>query len=220
MAKDLATQAAELAAHLREHFFIEGEPRAASGGPTPTSCAMLIGLWDKLRRTLEPRPEVETAAGKVQVDQLDAINRLRLAVVEIGRHYGFDPLETHPNPTKPLDSDAIRMLEWSANKLQATKQNRTPYKAEDDTVSCNSVPSAKMSPKELAEKYGVDGGCLRKRLDRWRYDHDTGYIEVSNAAKNEPKYLYDEAAVMPVIENLKDKSVGRKRAANVLQKNI
>jgi hypothetical protein len=68
--------------------------------------------------------------------------------------------------------------------------------------------NAKLSPRELASKHGVDAGALRKRLDRWRYEHDAGYIEVSNPAKNEPKYLYDESAVMPVIEAMKAKRVG------------
>ena len=77
---------------------------------------------------------------------------------------------------------------------------------------------ARLSPRELAEKYSVPYGSLRKRLDRWRYDHDTGFIEVSNAAKNEPKFLYDESAVKPVIESLNVKSAGHKRAADVQQK--
>ena len=80
--------------------------------------------------------------------------------------------------------------------------------------------SAKLSPRELASKHGVDAGALRKRLDRWRYEHDAGYVEVSNAARNEPKYLYDESAVMPVIEALKAKPVGRKRAADGQQKKV
>jgi hypothetical protein len=79
---------------------------------------------------------------------------------------------------------------------------------------------AKMSHYDLAKKYRVDGEALRKRLDRWRYEHDTGYSEVSNAARNEPKYLYDESSVMPVIEDLKAKPVRRKRATDGRQKKI
>ena len=79
--------------------------------------------------------------------------------------------------------------------------------------------NAKCSSGELAEKYGVDSAALRKRLDRWRYYHDTGYIEVSNPANNEPRYLYDESAVAPVIDSLKAKSDARKRAADGQRKN-
>ncbi len=78
--------------------------------------------------------------------------------------------------------------------------------------------SAKLSPRELASKHGVDAGALRKRLDRWRYEHDAGYVEVSNPVRNKPKYLYDESAVVPVIEALKAKPVGRKRATDGQEK--
>jgi hypothetical protein len=71
-------------------------------------------------------------------------------------------------------------------------------------------PAAKLSPSDLARKHGVSGEALRKRLDRWRYEHDAGYHEVANPKRNEPKYLYDESAVMPVIDALK---------ANLLDKN-
>ncbi len=80
--------------------------------------------------------------------------------------------------------------------------------------------SARLSPSDLAQRYGVNAEALRKRLDRWRYVHDAGYAEVSNAARNEPKYLYDESAVLPVIEALKSKPAGRKRAADGQQKKI
>ncbi len=79
---------------------------------------------------------------------------------------------------------------------------------------------AKLSPRDLAEKHNVNYDALRKRLDRWRYEHDSGYVEVSNPAKNEPKYLFDESAVLPVIEELREKSVGRFRPANVQAKKI
>jgi len=65
------------------------------------------------------------------------------------------------------------------------------------------LSSAKMSARELAEKHTVDPDKLRKRLDTWRYDHDSGYVGVQNRKPREPKYLYDESAVMPVIEKLK-----------------
>ena len=77
-----------------------------------------------------------------------------------------------------------------------------------------------MSPRELAHKYSVNCDQLRKRLDRWRYEHDAGYVEVSNPARNEPKYLYDESAVLPVIEAIKAKSDGGKRATDGQQKKI
>jgi hypothetical protein len=82
------------------------------------------------------------------------------------------------------------------------------------------VSSAKLSPRELADKHGVSGEALRKRLDRWRHEHDAGYVEVSNSTPREPKYLYDEAVVVSVIEALKAKPAGQKRAANVQRKKL
>lgn len=80
--------------------------------------------------------------------------------------------------------------------------------------------NAKMSPKDLAAKYGVKADALRKRLHRWRYEHDAGYSQVANPKKNEPSYLYDESAIMPVIEALKAKSEGRKRATDGQRKKV
>lgn len=84
---------------------------------------------------------------------------------------------------------------------------------EDATTPRVHPQAGKLSPRDLADKYLVPFGALRKRLNRWRYEHDAGYSEVSNAAKNEPKFLYDESAVMPVIDALK-------RAADGQQKKI
>ncbi len=127
---------------------------------------------------------------------------------------------------------------WLADVLSETKKAppAAPGKPDEDpagdagavstklTVEDNNkvkvLTNAKLSPCELANKHGVNVGALRKRLERWRFGHDSGYIEVSNPAKNEPKYLFDESAVMSVINNLKTKSAGQERPTNVQQKNI
>ncbi len=83
-----------------------------------------------------------------------------------------------------------------------------PRPGEDSGEPPQGITGAKMSPRELANKHDIDNEALRKRLDRWRYDHDTGYVEVSNPTPREPKYLYDESAVMPVIDAMKAKSAG------------
>ena len=74
--------------------------------------------------------------------------------------------------------------------------------------------NGKLAPSDLARKYGVSLAALRKRLDHWRYEHDSGYSEVRNPKRNESKFLYDETAVMPVVEALRVKSAGRKRATD------
>jgi len=109
-------------------------------------------------------------------------------------------------------ADGLDLVAASAERPQADQVGTG-----NDSVQSG---SAKLSPRELASKHGVDAGALRQRLDRWRHDHDAGYVEVSNAARNEPKYLYDEASVMLVIEALKTKPVGRKRATDKQQKKV
>jgi hypothetical protein len=85
----------------------------------------------------------------------------------------------------------------------------------------NSEATGKLSPRELADKHGVNLDALNKRLERWRYEHDAGYSEVTNSRRNEPKYLYDEMAVMPVIADLKNKKPATaKRPTNVQRKKI
>jgi hypothetical protein len=64
----------------------------------------------------------------------------------------------------------------------------------------------RLGPSDLAEKHGVSLRALRGRLDRWRYEHDAGYFEMANRKRNEPQFLYDESAVMPIIEALKGKT--------------
>jgi hypothetical protein len=73
--------------------------------------------------------------------------------------------------------------------------------------------SAMISSADLALKYHVDPEALRKRLGRWRRSRDDGYVEVSNLRPQEPKFLYDEEAVMPVIEDLKASGTSATRPA-------
>jgi hypothetical protein len=64
---------------------------------------------------------------------------------------------------------------------------------------------ARLSARELAEKYGVSCRTLRGRLDRWREKNLLGYYEIQTQAVNEPRFLYDEQAVLSVISSLQAK---------------
>ncbi|MAG94252.1 MAG: hypothetical protein CMJ48_10935 [Planctomycetaceae bacterium] len=59
---------------------------------------------------------------------------------------------------------------------------------------------ARLSTPDLAKEYTVPLGALRKRLERWRKNHDCDYDEVENRRRNEPRFLYCESAVIPVIK--------------------
>lgn len=105
--------------------------------------------------------------------------------------------------------------------LRTYAEKKPPAHVAGEATSAGNIdPNARLSPRELAERYGVGVDALTKRLERWRYKHDDGFIEVSNPAQNEPKYLYDESAVMLIINDLKAKSAGQKRPTNVQQKKI
>jgi hypothetical protein len=116
--------------------------------------------------------------------------------------------------------ESIKNKEAVATASPAAPPAANPPGTAAEPSAATGAGKAKLSPRELADKYGVGSAALRGRLDRWRYEHDAGYVEVSNPKRNEPKYLYDESAVMPLIEALKAKSVGRKRATDVQQKKV
>ena len=115
---------------------------------------------------------------------------------------------------EPCTWEAFFALAGALKRLADSLQRATDApEAPQKHMVTSQAASAKMSTHDLATRHGVDAEALRKRLDRWRRGHDAGYSEVSNARRNEPKYLYDESVVMPVIEALKAKPVGRKRSA-------
>ncbi len=63
--------------------------------------------------------------------------------------------------------------------------------------------SGMMSIRDLAEKHRVDQQILRKALERWRLNHDDGYSEVTTRRQNEPRFLFEESAILPVIDGIK-----------------
>jgi hypothetical protein len=66
-------------------------------------------------------------------------------------------------------------------------------------------PAGMLNYVDLAKKHGIPKEPLRKALAVWKLDHDTGYCEVSNPKRNQPKDLFDENAVMPVITKVKNR---------------
>ena len=143
--------------------------------------------------------------------------------------------EAHPSPKERKERDeaaatllALRNAEAAERDSQAIPRMRMAEVIQaviHDMMPAHPKPevriiAGRMSARELASKYDVDPVALRSRLDRWRRDHDAGYIESTDPARNEPKYLYDESAVMPIIDALKTSATGRKRATDAQQKNI
>jgi hypothetical protein len=59
---------------------------------------------------------------------------------------------------------------------------------------------------DLARRHGVPEDRLRKVLERWRHDHDDGYMDIPNPKPRTAKYLYLETAVMPILARMKNRS--------------
>ena len=207
----VGTAAAKLAAHIREHLTIKGEPTPPSGGPDggpgDYPATGLLMTWSALRLALfaweeqHPKPSATVLAGMKAIEEAGALNKIRRGFDKVSRCYGLDRLaagEAVDEDLPDIDPAAVQCLEWGANKLLVDRPppaaDVKQPKADQNGTSNDPMQSgsAKLSPRELASKHGVDAGALRKRLDRWRYEHDAGYVEVSNPAPREPKYLYDE----------------------------
>ena len=125
-------------------------------------------------------------------------------------------------PNSPFSDQDLAIMETWIDDVKADLPGGKPAAVDRDGRGNDPSKSggAKLSPRELASKHGIALRALQGRLERWRREHDAGYVEVSNARKNEPKYLYDESTVKPVIDALKAKSVAQKRATNVQRKKV
>jgi hypothetical protein len=98
---------------------------------------------------------------------------------------------------------------WAMEKPKSdAKQAAGQGKSEpsDAETGCYSVG-------DLARKFKVNAEALRKRLDRWRYHNDRGWIENPNRGGKQPTYLYDIAAVRPVIEAIKSQQPRRMKTS-------
>ncbi|MBN2475846.1 MAG: hypothetical protein JXB62_14640 [Pirellulales bacterium] len=113
---DIGKAARFLAAHLREHFHIEGEPPPRSGGPDDSQIARLLALWLCLQQATPERRSIIDGP----LDAASAVNRIRWSMEVIGVTYGFDG--RHKNGVvisgeTILDGSVVRALEWAADKL-------------------------------------------------------------------------------------------------------
>jgi hypothetical protein len=124
-------------------------------------------------------------------------------------------------PGRYLPAEKAASGHWTgADILPAIEGYLQRLRDQTAVVPQQPTTAGRLSPRELADKHGVRLQALNKRLERWRYEHDAGYYEVSNPKKNEPHYVYDETAVMPVIDDLKARSAVAKRPTNVQRKKI
>ena len=69
------------------------------------------------------------------------------------------------------------------------------------------VSEGKLSPSEIAQRYSLPVGSVRKALERWRKKNagGDGFVENPDARKNEARFLYDLRIVGYVIDALKQR---------------
>lgn len=73
-------------------------------------------------------------------------------------------------------------------------------KAGDGSADIGDVP---LSPKQLAVRHNVDHDSLRRRLERRRKHDGNCFVEIENRSGHEPQFLYWEARITDIIEDLK-----------------
>ena len=61
-----------------------------------------------------------------------------------------------------------------------------------------------LSTKDLATRFALDYGKLRKRLERWRMKHPECAVLVEDLRSGKPRYLFRLKDVAPIITKLKD----------------
>lgn len=81
-----------------------------------------------------------------------------------------------------------------------TMRRRDQQTGEQSKLSALS-DDAMMTHADLAQALNVNAESLRKRLDRWRKKNGDGWQEVTEPAKNAPKYLYLIQAIRPILSD-------------------
>jgi len=182
----------------------------------------LEGLAQKhqLRTTSIPvglPPEVQAL-----VDRIGA-NALALGIAiekKVTRHYKPPWSEDLPNPPGVV-GPRLQLLHAGEESTEVVGpqmswfQELLALRAKAEVVLGNSgaVPSSldpdtPVSARRLADAHGVDQESLRKRLERYRRNHDSCYVEVEDGNPREPRFLYKPGAVQPVIDAMKRKASG------------
>ncbi len=72
---------------------------------------------------------------------------------------------------------------------------------------------AALSCPDIAAQCGVNEDALRRRLERWRRDHDQGWHEVQNHGPREPRYLYQVGAIADIIDDMTSGETSAERSA-------
>jgi hypothetical protein len=193
-----------------------------------------------MNRLLELRPNEH----RVRLGRLNNLLRWELWVPAYADALYGDPLRLVPdNPTREQEIAALKAIlkdfervydcssqpqisldqlkeldEMRARAISAAKDRLDVLEGKDLPVTLQpDEAQGFLSAPDIADKYSVPLGALRRRLERWRAHHFDDYRTVTDRRRREPLYLYPVATVWPIVDKLRNKQF-QKRPSNVRRK--
>ncbi len=172
-------------------FDVEWEPLAAAAArfdsaDTPEQRARFVGI--------QPKPDFEDPFAGLP----NCFGQTCLSYHHVARKLAEGVLQSADWMEEKLDCGFAMELALRLPPLIVDEMHRL-VGVEVAPVAVTTDGPERLSARELANRFDRDYEALRRRLDRWRSDHDAGWYELPNRAKGEPRILYDPEAVERVI---------------------
>jgi hypothetical protein len=223
--------AASIASLIRDHFQVEGQPAPPNPGSWPGEIEITSAI-NALADLVGPGPaKLEYQCDELEIQRVDsrAVGRavayiadvadLRRQEVEIRLREVLATIADWKStqPTPPFPADALRKLEWASERLgeyDAEDVGRAAAEPVGDATRAPESDRGKGMPANLPEWASLpelldrlelrhNEGAIGKRVERWRKTHDDDYREVQNRRRNEARYQYRVAAIMPLLNDLR-----------------
>ncbi|MGC8542258.1 MAG: hypothetical protein ACP5QA_16760 [Phycisphaerae bacterium] len=70
------------------------------------------------------------------------------------------------------------------------------------------------SPEQLAERFGLPAGAVRKRLERYRKHNLSGWVENTERLPREPRFTYEFRAVRHILDGMIEKQTRRTKTSS------
>lgn len=111
------------------------------------------------------------------------------------------------------DADEERFLESRALHVGQPPADPGAAPRADAAANTSEVPEdAFLAPATLASMFNLKAEAVRKRLERWRFHTDTGWIENLDRTGRQPKYLYQLSHVRELLQNVRRASGEKKES--------
>jgi hypothetical protein len=223
--------AASIASLIRDHFQVEGQPAPPNPGSWPGEIEITSAI-NALADLVGPGPaKLEYQCDELEIQRVDSRSVGRAVayiadVADLRRHEVEIRLREvlatiadwkSTQPTPPFPADALRKLEWASERLgeyDAEDVGRAAAEPVGDATRAPESDRGKGMPANLPEWASLpelldrlelrhNEGAIGKRVERWRKTHDDDYREVQNRRRNEARYQYRVAAIMPLLNDLR-----------------